>query len=560
MPNHRQPIGALEALETRRLFSALLPDDRYEDNDAREAALPEVRAGERVEAVAADNDYYRLRLDGRGIEARLTGGAGRTQVQLMRADGRVLADGRTDHRSGGAARTLRVADAGPGEYLLFVYGEQGWRSDAYGLTWSGVAEPPEAPTPWPPAPLATTQPATVQPAPPTPGIPDRSNAHRHSPAAIVLDAAGTASRTATVAAPSAWFRVNPPAGAPLTVRLNRLGPDVRQDLDLEIYAAGSGRMLDGAWGNATVSETLDVSATDAAGGVLVHVYVDAPDAWDPRPQRYTLSLNASVSAATAPTAAAPGITGTALLDTDFDAQPLGRFGLDAARSAFPGAPYGTGINPGDARGDVRPDPRGGHELAARYPAGGVGAARSGVNFLTPLRGGAQPDAAELRYTVRVEPGFDFAKGGKLPGLVGGGENAVGGRRADGYNGWSARVMWGRDGILHQYVYHPDQPRRFGERFDWWRPDGTRARLIPGAEHQLRTEVRLNTPGRNDGRIRSWLDGVQVLDRAGLRFRDTHRLAIDHLYISTFHGGSNDTWAPSRDGVIAFDDFHVTALP
>ena len=51
------------------------------------------------------------------------------------------------------------------------------------------------------------------------------------------------------------------------------------------------------------------------------------------------------------------------------------------------------------------------------------------------------------------------KGGKLPGMVGG-SHPTGGHPAD--DGFSARLMWRRDGAAVQYVYYPGQTSTFGE--------------------------------------------------------------------------------------------------
>ena len=50
------------------------------------------------------------------------------------------------------------------------------------------------------------------------------------------------------------------------------------------------------------------------------------------------------------------------------------------------------------------------------------------------------DELYLTYRVRFADEFNFVKGGKLPGLVGGEAN-TGGRVPTGRDGWSARMMW-----------------------------------------------------------------------------------------------------------------------
>ena len=74
----------------------------------------------------------------------------------------------------------------------------------------------------------------------------------------------------------------------------------------------------------------------------------------------------------------------------------------------------------------------------------------------------------MSYDVQFEEGFDFVKGGKLPGLFGG-EGNTGGGIPTGMDGFSARMMWRGNGRVVQYVYYPDQPEHFGHDMPWTDP-------------------------------------------------------------------------------------------
>lgn len=68
--------------------------------------------------------------------------------------------------------------------------------------------------------------------------------------------------------------------------------------------------------------------------------------------------------------------------------------------------------------------------------------------------------ATLTYKLYFEPGFDFAKGGKLPGLSS--ENFDSGCTEDGdakrqNANWSVRVMWRPNGRLELYSYDQSRP-------------------------------------------------------------------------------------------------------
>ena len=161
------------------------------------------------------------------------------------------------------------------------------------------------------------------------------------------------------------------------------------------------------------------------------------------------------------------------------------------------------------------------------------------------------------YRIRFDGDFDFVWGGKLPGLAGGRAN-TGGRKPDGTNGWSARMMWRREGRAVQYVYHPDQPGVYGQDFTY-DLGGPRA-FEPGRWHQVEHRIVINSPGRKDGIIQAWFDGEIALSADGLRFRDTDDFAIDSFLFSTFFGGSAPGWAPTRDEAITFDEFVISTEP
>lgn len=194
-------------------------------------------------------------------------------------------------------------------------------------------------------------------------------------------------------------------------------------------------------------------------------------------------------------------------------------------------------------------------LRVEFPRGGVGPSDGGAQFLTDFSQDiGDHDELYLAYDVRFGSGFDFQLGGKLPGFATGSATS-GGRQPNGSNGFSTRMMWVEGGEAISYVYHPDQPSRFGENLDW----GS-ARFVPGRWTTVETRVRLNTPGQSDGIIEGWMDGRLVLRETGMRFRDTADLHIEGLFFSTFFGGSTQEWAPSRNERIDFDNFVVSQSP
>lgn len=70
----------------------------------------------------------------------------------------------------------------------------------------------------------------------------------------------------------------------------------------------------------------------------------------------------------------------------------------------------------------------------------IGPERGGVGWRYPF---ARSNTFELDYTVAFSPGFDWVKGGELPGLLGGPKSVTGGTPANGMHGFSVTLMCGR---------------------------------------------------------------------------------------------------------------------
>lgn len=168
--------------------------------------------------------------------------------------------------------------------------------------------------------------------------------------------------------------------------------------------------------------------------------------------------------------------------------------------------------------------------------------------------GQKFDSLYYSYWVKFPEGFDPVLGGKLPGI--GNDNArTGGGKPTGHDGWSVRVMWDRNGKLGQYVYHMDQRSHFGDFFEW-----NGAAIKKGQWQQIKTYMKLNSSGKNDGILKTWLDGKQVFEKHDLRFQTADDLKIERFLFSVFYGGSGPEWAPSYDNVIYLDDFTLSPQP
>ncbi len=193
-----------------------------------------------------------------------------------------------------------------------------------------------------------------------------------------------------------------------------------------------------------------------------------------------------------------------------------------------------------------------------YAMGAIGPEEGGVGWRFPI---SSHDGAELAYTLEFSEDFDWVKGGKLPGLCGGPESVTGGNPANGQNGFSARLMWRADGRGEAYVYHMNQPGKYGESFPF-PPD---FRFPTVTEVGVRIRVVMNTPGKRDGSLDVWIessDAVEarhVVSRSDMEWRSIPSIQVDSLLFETFHGGGDSSWAPRRPCFTLFQDLEWSFL-
>ncbi len=228
---------------------------------------------------------------------------------------------------------------------------------------------------------------------------------------------------------------------------------------------------------------------------------------------------------------------------DFDAHPVGSYEMRVFRkdwgNAFLGKFHQRAAIVAESTGN---------SLRVNYPKDSLGPNEGGGVFREQL---APRKTYRLSYRVLFEKGFDFRRGGKLPGL-GGGRANTGGNKPIG-DGWSARYMWGEGGKLGLYLYHLDQKTDFGDRIELG------VRIVPGKWLKIEQLIEVNAPGKADGRIQVWVDAKLALDLRDLRLRGKVKpevALVDQFLFSTFHGGGTRDWAPRLDSHARFDDFHI----
>ena len=230
------------------------------------------------------------------------------------------------------------------------------------------------------------------------------------------------------------------------------------------------------------------------------------------------------------------------ITVNLSAEP-GAYTVEHWKQDWPGCEFQDGIK----EGHVSLKERDGVKwLRVNYAVGGIGPEQGGTGWRWPI---GKHEAAELSYTLRFNEDFDFVKGGKLPGLCGGPENVSGGRPADGTNGFSARLMWRKDGRGEAYLYHKNQPDRYGDQVDF----PADFRFPEETPIRVRMRVTMNDPGKKNGKIQVWIrlgeDDTEaeqeVVHRTDLEWRSLDTFGVDSLYFESFYGGSDDSWAPKK---------------
>jgi chitosanase len=198
---------------------------------------------------------------------------------------------------------------------------------------------------------------------------------------------------------------------------------------------------------------------------------------------------------------------------------------------------------------------GGRALAVAYPAGSATPsctdcpAQGGAQFYTspPLAGGATLSTAtivDLNYSVKFPSGFDFGRGGMLPGLYGGeiGQES-GGQHG---HGWSTRLIWRPSaGVVGGGMQlYTGTNTGFGDELGVGRWQFT----ADGRWHQLEQRIDLTTQT-----VTLWYDRQQVFSAtvSGLT-----GIPVAGLMFSTFFGGQDTTWGPQSPETAEFAGFTI----
>ncbi|WWD09742.1 hypothetical protein V865_007870 [Kwoniella europaea PYCC6329] len=215
-----------------------------------------------------------------------------------------------------------------------------------------------------------------------------------------------------------------------------------------------------------------------------------------------------------------------------------------------------------------------NSLRVTYPAGSMNPGnnpRGGSTFYAHPINMRRVHNATLEYSVFFPRDFDFVKGGKLPGLYGGHSGCAGG--VDARDCFSTRMMWRENGHGELYLYAPRHRQtqrlcRSPPFSDCSTPYGLSIgrgswTFERGAWTDIRQDVWLNTPGKNDGGFNIWINGKLVVHADDVFYRDTSETCLASMGNSAalWSGMApfkRDTPSDDTDTFITEDWLSVTA--
>ncbi|MFA6602074.1 MAG: polysaccharide lyase [Candidatus Paceibacterota bacterium] len=258
------------------------------------------------------------------------------------------------------------------------------------------------------------------------------------------------------------------------------------------------------------------------------------------------------------------------MNISFSHLPIGPYTKETWRTQWPGVTKPRGVAEGRLS-IVGLD--GENVLCVTCLKDQIGPDQGGTSWSS--RFGKSYEEATVQYKVKIDENFNFKRGGKLPGLCGG-TSPMGGASTAEADGFSARVMWRELGLLEQYVYYMDKEsdKKWGQDFIWTKAEDKqvpitsemwktldkhfedRIYLTPGSWHTIKTYIKMNTPGQEDGKLISWFDDQEIAN-LNLSFRKDNSFAIDSFKFAVFFGGNDSSWAPEKDERIYFKDFNFT---
>lgn len=194
---------------------------------------------------------------------------------------------------------------------------------------------------------------------------------------------------------------------------------------------------------------------------------------------------------------------------------------------------------------------------------------NGAMFDVKPFAGFNGNVATLTYEVFFHGSFNFVKGGKLPGIIGGGKGCSGCTTDVGVrdNCFSARFMWGKNGNGYPYLYLPLSVQHDAD-FCSKISGSQKCKGVCGWDFmpsqyfaknkwtQIKERITLNTPGQKNGRLEVWLNGNKIIDYKKIIYRTKSSVGITGFTVHPFFGGGKD-WATPVDTYTMYKNFRFT---
>jgi len=181
------------------------------------------------------------------------------------------------------------------------------------------------------------------------------------------------------------------------------------------------------------------------------------------------------------------------------------------------------------------------------------------------------------YELTFNSDYDFAKGGKLPGLGGFNLSDVNevnptGCRAEGQQadaGFSLRSMFKENGTAILYAYHQNNPNlnlpvsdgkyACGEEITY-QHNGKAFSFQKTKTYLVEQYVKINDANQANGIVTIHINGFKVLEKSDMVFSENGQYSINQLFIDIWHGGRTSDWAPSVDSTLVIDNIVLSNAP
>jgi hypothetical protein len=155
----------------------------------------------------------------------------------------------------------------------------------------------------------------------------------------------------------------------------------------------------------------------------------------------------------------------------------------------------------------------------------------------------ESDIIFVRWYRRYETGYQWTQH-KMPGVYAKesrDQDGTAGVPPTGCDKYSCKLFVDWNANPAFYTYHPDQEGIYGDHFK--QNIGEPVALETQRWYCFEMMLKSNTPDRNNGELKMWIDGVLKGHVTGLRFRTCDRLKINEFTHSAYVGGN---WVSERD--------------